>query len=269
MSTRIDDTQLWQLWRPFVGIHRWFFMRGCPPTIRKLQGWTRVVHASVLMGGLGLLAGLVCVVALGMAGVATDVLSEWGQLAVTGGLVGFILLLPLARWCGRAWWFALLGIVWQAVLLPLIAETSDSLYLPYSRALSDAWGGLTYEAILWGLINVTWSLGMSAWMVDVRRLRSFWLLVWPLPIGICSSCLFALIERYQIFQMLLQTPLANAWGIQFFLTHQAMYYPLQLLFLLQAIVLGSRLWSGSSQAEGQTRLHAELADPAEITEHAA
>lgn len=243
MPPRNDETEIWQLWKPFVGIHRWCFSRGCPPTLRRLRGWTRVVHASVLMSAWGLGTGLLCVLALGVGDEVSSGLSEWSILAVVGGFLGAVFLVPIARWSGRAWWYALIGIGWQAALLPFIANWSSNLYDFINQYGNVSLGERVGEAIVWGDINATLSLGMSLWMVDLRRLRTAWMLAWALPIGLLSMLLFYLIDRLEVFQGLSQLPLSSLWGIGFLLQNQAMYYPLQLLFLMQAIVLGTRFWT--------------------------
>lgn len=209
------------------------------------------------MSAWGLGSGLLCVIALGVADFGMSHLSVWGILAVIGGFLGAVFLVPIARWSGRAWWSALIGIGWQTVLLPLIADWSSSLYEFVNQHGNFSLRERVGEALLWGIINATWSLGMSLWMIDLRRLRTVSMLAWALPIGLVSMLLFYLIDRLEVFETLLRSPLTSLWGMGFFLENQAMYYPLQLLFLMQALVLGTRLWSSDDAGGTETPTAAE------------
>ncbi|HET6423049.1 MAG TPA: hypothetical protein VFG20_05155 [Planctomycetaceae bacterium] len=101
---------MWQLWRPFVGIHRWYFSRGCPPPLRELNGYTRCVHAGVLCAAMGLVTSAV--------GFSIEYSEErflnrnsvTGQ-GIAGLLFGLLVLLPISRWLGRPWWLVGLSVL--------------------------------------------------------------------------------------------------------------------------------------------------------------
>lgn len=102
--------RMWQLWRPFVGIHQWYFSPGYPPPLRNLTGWTAVFQTTMLCAAMGLVAGALGVVIV----VATSLLLRGDgfiQVSLLGFAYGITVIFPLSRWMNRNVFWSAAGIV--------------------------------------------------------------------------------------------------------------------------------------------------------------
>lgn len=93
--------RMWQLWRPFVGIHRWYFSRGCPPPLRNLLRWEAALQISTLCAAMGLLAGIFTLfVALPLSLVPHQFSNL--RFPLTGFVYGTLVFYPLSLWIGHS-----------------------------------------------------------------------------------------------------------------------------------------------------------------------
>lgn len=186
MSTRIDDTQLWQLWRPFVGIHRWFLHRGCPPTIRRLRGWTRIVHVCVLTGTWGLVSGMIAAPLFESISMIESHVPVWLVRLAGGCAISAITLTPLVRWLGSSWRFLLILPGWGGVWLAKWDQVSIFL-LDFEFVGQLQLFPLTRHLLLWSVLLSGGALGQLLWIGFVRHPRNLMPAAMVVPIGAISA----------------------------------------------------------------------------------
>lgn len=250
MLTRDDDVQFWQLWKPFVGIHRWFYMRGCPPTIRRLRGWTRIVHASVLTGVLGLFTGLFGVLAASLLENFGPGDISYAIVVLTGGIEGALLLVPLGLWTGRSHPVAAFGIAWMAGLFSIFEPVMTLLnWLNnkslWSRVPVARWSVallIWREAATWGCQSAYLAGGSLLWLLNPRRPRTWWRLLTLFPIGFATAVVYFVVQMFSPWHFLNTTTWVDLTLVEFLLDGFHAYHPLIVSFTLTAVVSGSLLW---------------------------
>lgn len=93
------------VWTVFRHAPRWWLARECPPTVRHPRFWMQVLRVSILLGAIGFVAGWVSTFVLRLDALLSE--SGLGLVAGPGACFGLVVLIPLSRWCGRAWWSTL------------------------------------------------------------------------------------------------------------------------------------------------------------------
>lgn len=266
MSTRLDDTQLWQLWRPFVGIHRWFLARGCPPTIRRLRGMTRVLHVTVLTTSLGLMTGIAHIVISNFIIVLGQDLPDWFFSPSLGVIHGMLFLVPISRWYGRSWGWSATSILWAVLVMLSIDQLVDDLYSSLLSLIihppEDDWTIRTDHdwnfALHWAIFGTCWSECLILWMTDLRKLRSITALGMALPAGLAAygaSLIANLPDAIRFSQSL---PIRSP-GLSELLGRSVVFgLPWLAILGVTAVALGFRL-CGGDQAPEATQL--ESANP--------
>ncbi len=220
----------WQFWRPFRGIHRWLLYRGCPPTIRKLTGLTRIIHLTVLVCALSLLSGVAGAVSVWFSMKAMGPGDDTG-LAVFGTILGLGVIAPVSRWIGRAWWHVLAGVVFSAIWFGVI----DSLHSFYGQMLPhNSW----HSTLHWGLTTTTWCLGMAAWMIDVRQPRTWWMIMLGTGAGVIATASKSCMEQFERSGTLTRIPFGHHELTRFLINFQ----PILVMLVLLCASLGLRLW---------------------------
>lgn len=242
---------IWQIWMPFRGIHRWLLTRGCPPTIRRLRGLTRVVHLTVLIAGLGMIAGVLGAVAVWFSMKAMGPGDDLG-LTVFGAILGLCVILPLSRWIGRNWWHAGAGIIVSAAWFGVI----DVLHSAFGELVGHGNGS---DIVQWGLTTTTWCLGMAVWMVDVRRPQTLLIVAFGGGAGIIATAVKGLADWGERSGMLQRIPFGNHEFLRFLLNFQ----PILIMLLLLCASLGMRLWIDEWKSVGAERMDEDREDASE------
>jgi hypothetical protein len=214
------------VWTIFHGIHRWYFGRGCPPTIAALRGWQRALAVSVLLATLGLTASLCGLAAVWLLGPSRV---RWGS-TILGSCLGGLLLLPVSRWIGRPWWLALLAVPFCALWFWLI----DDVWNYYRGAFSQV-RGKNYDVLVWWASMTTMGLGITGWMASPFKARS-----WLLPPAAAAASTIAAIVYYWGTKSSMTLLLPNTLGQ--LLNFVVMVQPVMLFLTLTSAALGIRLW---------------------------
>ncbi|HUQ68587.1 MAG TPA: hypothetical protein VM165_03630 [Planctomycetaceae bacterium] len=226
------------VWSVFRGIHRWFFAYGCPPTIAELAGWTRVLHVSVLLAAMGLVASV-----LGLTAVwglqAVNLYDPWDSAAL-GLSIGGLLLVPLSRWMERPWWLAAVA----CLACTLWFATLPTWWEAYDFVLTES---ACQAELVWWAVTTTMGLGLAIGMLSPRQPRS-----WLMPVavvGVCtvSAVMNAVQERFQseLMQLIPLDPNLSSFLLQ--------VQPIALFVTLTSAALGIRLWGSDRNREPETR----------------
>lgn len=231
--------RLWQLWRPFVGIHRWYFAPGCPPPLRNLNGWTAIAQTSVLCAGIGMVAGMLAVVVIVVMSLFPPYGST-GMIFLLGLAYGIVVIYPLSRWINRSIFWSLAGVVMcilcYAALLPANGGWSGFLRSQSARPTTPF---LRFLGHLFVFAPSMMALGL---FMRGRQRRITWLL----PCVFLSVVAFAVsMELQAILRMSLPAVFrANVW-ISLCIGAQ----PVLLSWMLLTIALGMRLWPSMRDAD--------------------
>jgi hypothetical protein len=220
------------IWRVFHDAPRWWFARGCPPTLRNLSGWVRALHVSVLLGVTGLAAaGLGAVVLVG-----GGVRPPWDGVSF-GVIYSAIVLVPLSRWVGRAWWWTLLSVPFLAVWYGPVLDMVQHSHLQSNMPVELNW--LVTSAIL--------GLGPGLWMCSRRNPRS-WSMLPAILLACTLSTVAAALSRHHSIV---------SWNLPFAIPHVVHMLidvqPVVLFFSLTAAAFGIRLWEGVDNQRDELR----------------
>lgn len=157
--------RLWQVWRPFMGIHRWYFAKGCPPPLRKLTGLTACVHASILLSMMGFFAAVIGLFAVTVI-FQTRYAVHRVEGIIIGMAVGIFVVIPLSRWINRSW---SIGLLLSVVCFGLTKYFDRSLILwiyldhDWHKIIPGLW-----QSLIYGISGIALSFGM------VSRNRRTW-----------------------------------------------------------------------------------------------
>jgi hypothetical protein len=226
--TNFPSDHPFAIWRVFHDAPRWWFARGCPPTVRALSGWARVLHLTVLIAAMGLLAAIVGACVMGLV----RPLPPWDAV-LFGGVFSAIVLVPLSRWLDRPWWWAVLSVPY------LIA------WFNYAESINRHW---VYSNGPPGLPHALWMVlatfliaaGPGVWVISWRRPRTWWVLA-----GVLGACVAATSVNQIQLQMsgwwLMMGSLSPV--VDYVITLQ----PLVVFLTLTAVSLGVPLWRDDAQ----------------------
>lgn len=242
LAEQIDPTapRTWQLWRPFVGIHRWYFSPGCPPPLRNLDGLAGCVQTSILCAGMGMVAGVLGVVIL----VATSLLVPGGgflQMCLLGLAYGIVVVFPLSRWINRTVFWSVAGIVVCVLCYCLLILNAQFLNMQL-RAWIGRDGTSYYLRFLHNLAVFAPPMTFLGVFMLGRQRRPLWMLF----AVFMSVVVFA-------FTMVLQSAIRRYWPPVFntnpVISMTIGAQPVFLSWMLLAIALGMRLWPSLREAE--------------------
>lgn len=214
------EPRLWQLWQPFVGIHRWYFSRGCPPPLRNLEGPTACVHATVLCATMGLAAAAIGFSLEDLGGRLQYQWSKCFQL-LPGLVFGFVVLLPISRWLGRLWW--------------LIACSLFAATLGFGPA--ESW---TFDILQSAFGDTAW---LFTWMWEIAALSASLTMVGRnrstirIPIVACAgACLAGIV--HQVIWIVDDYDNILLWPMDV----PIYYLPDVVLMVAVSVAVGMRLW---------------------------
>jgi hypothetical protein len=154
-----SSTRTFAIWRVFHDAPRWWFAKGCPPTLRDARAWVRLLRMAILLGVMGGVAGMLAVALMfGLQYISRGVSSNGMMVlyALAGGLYGAMVLVPLSRWLGRSWWTTVLA-------LPVAGAIFQ---LPLIRVLGliDVSAVTESESAIWIAIHVVMGLAFAIWL---------------------------------------------------------------------------------------------------------
>lgn len=244
LSPEDNDTsvpRMWQLWRPFAGIHRWYFSPGCPPPLRNLKGWTGCVQTSILCAAMGLVAAFVGLTVL----VATNLLRNaavW-QTVLLGVVFGFIVIYPLSRWIGRSVSWSLAGVILCIVgyaSLPFAGPYCVKVLAPWAAGRQTVIERIVVDVLMFGSPNLV----LGVFMIGRER-KTWWV---PLATFIT---VVTFVVNLQILGGMASSLPATVRG-NFVMMVIFSSQPIMTLWTLLAISLGIRLWPSMREPDQLT-----------------
>jgi hypothetical protein len=235
------------IWRVFYDAPRWWFAKGCPPTVRSLAGWPRALHASVLLCAMGLAAMLVATPLVWFVN-SGDVEPQWFFGAI-GTSFGVFTLLPLSRWVGRPWWLACLSVVWSTAWFGMLywIWTFWETALSFSVDWPEPWN----TAPTWIVSTTTLCVGVSVWMIAPSRRGT-----WVIP---AVSALGSLVSMVPIVALIWIDSVSPGATMPYeFVTFLLGVQPLVMLLTCTAVALSMRLWRDESPELPETATEVTL-----------
>jgi hypothetical protein len=233
--TDLSPTRPFAIWRVFHDAPRWWFAKGCPPTVRSLSGWTRALHATVLLGAMGLASMVIGTPLLwALEGVDVEPLWIFGAL---GAAFGLFTLLPLSRWVGRPWWLACLSVVWSTAWFGMLFRIWT--FWEAELSVFADWPEPWDTAPTWIASTTTLCVGVSSWMIAPSQ-RWTWMIPGVSSVG-------SLVSMIPIAALIWIDSVSPGVTMQYeFVTFLLGVQPLVILLTCTAVALSMRLWWDAS-----------------------
>ncbi|MDZ4687018.1 MAG: hypothetical protein SH850_18230, partial [Planctomycetaceae bacterium] len=217
------------VWTIFRGLPRWYFARGCPPTLARELQWVRAARTTILLGTIGLATSWISTLWLfGERSLpfASPFGKEGSMVFSPGAWFGLLVLVPLSRWLGRGWTVS-------SLLVPIsTAVYFGAVHLYLRNAFNsdflsnDLLGGMACG--LWG------GFGVSVWFIRLRRPRTWWLVPWVAFVGGVVTYGMTVAPSPERLSL----PFGLDWLIELFAMN-LLFSPFQAFV---AMALGARLW---------------------------
>ncbi|MDZ4686564.1 MAG: hypothetical protein SH850_15955, partial [Planctomycetaceae bacterium] len=166
------------VWTIFHGIHRWYFARGCPPTVRSDRGWVQGLRLSILLGVMGVVSGWLSTL---IGRIPSPVLFTFPTLDSAPGMVsvssfamgatyGLLVLMPLSRWLGRPWMMAVASVPVSSATFVL------AMWVALRHLQSETYDSLMVAGAVGGGV-------LAVWMIPSFRFRTGWLIALAALVG--------------------------------------------------------------------------------------
>jgi hypothetical protein len=239
------------IWHVFHDAPRWWFARGCPPTIWDERAWVRFVRMVVVLGAAGFVVGVSRIATSKMTGWIIQPSLPWDRVVNEGQLgclFAVLVLLPMSRWLGRPWSSTLLSIPVAGGVFVIAALWTTSLGWKLQSYFHLS--GRMHFATLCSLHLSLCCIPLGVWVSQTIRLRS--LAITLLGAIACGGAAFVL----SFSQMAMRRALQHVErSIGLYVDPELRYLPFNgFQSALLAIAIGLHLvWNCSSRLAGANR----------------